>query len=445
VTSQHHDVIILGAGVTGLTAAHALLPSALRVAVIEDYPGAGGNHLSKDMGGCSFDVGAIFFWSDSPLLGLFPGIEAHWTPVNYSIARVTPQGNVRAYPFDMREEFFGRPLPYQLAVIADVLVHKLFWRRKASAADFARAHIGGKLFRDSGLSGYMRRFYGFSAEEISYPFALRRMKWIAQNASLAPRVARFVRSAGRRLGLVAHPAPLRCFARSRDGFQAMYGHALASLQALGADAVLNAGTSSVRKTAEGFEVHTEAGTFTAPRLINTLPLVKVARLLGMDAAEAPESTAMITACFRFRGQRHFAALILHNFAADGLWKRLTMHSDYYGRADGWEFFSVEVSVRGTLPGIDTLVADFRATTAQAGLFEGELECLGSFVTDFAYPVYDQSAEARKTTLVQALSDMGIESLGRQGNFDYIPSATVAIAQAQAYLLESPPPRCARPP
>lgn len=445
MADQHFEVIILGAGVTGLTAAHALLPSTPRLAIIEDYPSAGGNHLSKDMGGCSFDVGAIFFWSDSPLLQLFPGIEAHWSPVDYSIARVTPQGKVCAYPFDLREEFFARPLPYQLAVVADVLVHKLFWRRKDSAADFARAHIGGKLFRDSGLSGYMRRFYGFPAEEISYPFALRRMRWIAQNAGVVPRVARLVRSAGRRLGLVARPAPLRCFARSRDGFQAMYGHALASLQASGAEAVLNAGTSSVRKTADGFEVRTEAGTFTAPRLISTVPLVKMARLLGLDAVEAPESTAMITACFRFRGQRHFSALILHNFLAGGLWKRLTMHSDYHGRSDGWEFFSVEVSVRGSLPSIATVVADFRTTTAQAGLFDGELECLGSFVTDFAYPVYDQSAEARKAALVRSLRELGIESLGRQGNFDYIPSATVAVAQARAYLVESPPPRCARPP
>lgn len=434
---QHFEVIILGAGVSGLTAAHALLPSTQRLAIIEDYPGAGGNHLSKDMGGCSFDVGAIFFWSDSPLLKMFPGIEAHWSPVNYSIARVTPQGDVRAYPFDARGELGARPWRYRFAVFADVLAHKLFHHHKASAADFAKAYMGAKLFRDSGLSDYMRRFYGFSAEEISYPFALRRMKWIARNAGVAPRALRLVRSAGQRLGLVARPATLRCFARSPEGFQGMYRHALGCLQASGAEAFLNAGTASVRKTPEGFEVHTAAGTFTAPRLINTLPLVRITGLLGLDAAAPPESTSLVTACFRFRGRRNFAALILHNFAADGLWKRLTMHSDYHGQVDGWAYCSVEVSVRGPLPSVDTIVADFRTTTARAGLFDGELECLGSFVTAFAYPVYDQSADARKAAVLRSLAALGIESLGRQGGFDYIPSTTEAVALAQAQLNRAP--------
>ncbi|MGS5089740.1 NAD(P)-binding protein [Hydrogenophaga sp. A37] len=437
MANQHFEVIILGAGVSGLTAAHELLPSTKRLAIIEDYPSAGGNHLSTHMGGCSFDVGAIFFWSDSPLLQMFPGIEAHWSPVNYSIARVTPQGDVRAYPFDARGELGARPWRYRFAVLADVLAHKLFHHHKASAADFAKAYMGAMLFHDSGLADYMRRFYGFSAEEISYPFALRRMKWIAKNAGVAPRALRLVRSAGQRLGLVERPASLRCFARSPEGFQGMYGHAVACLQASGAEVFLNAGTSSVRKTPEGFEVCTAAGTFTATRLISTLPLVNITRLLGLDATNAPASTSLVTACFRFRGQRNFTALILHNFAADGLWKRLTVHSDYHGPVDGWAFFSVEVSVRGPLPSIDTIVTDFRTTTARAGLLDGELECLGSFVTDFAYPVYDQAADARKAALLQSLTALGIESLGRQGGFDYIPSTTEAVALARARLKVGP--------
>ena len=429
---QDADVIVLGAGVTGLTAG-AHLSKTASVLLLDEYESPGGNHISHDFGPYSFDIGAIFFWTDSPLLKVFPGIGDQWTPVEYETARICPDGRVRKYPFEFRDELLSRGPVYVGAVLSDILFNKLFGKRDASAASFARYYLGERLLRDSGLATYLRRFYGLPIEAISFNFAKRRMVWIAQNGSVRHKLTKLAKAVRQRLGLERPTTVIFPFARPRGGFSVMYEHALNQLKQAGARAQLGTSLTGVEKTPTGFVVHTSSGTFRAPRLISTIPLARSGALFGVDVTQAPESSVLITLCCRFRGDRKFGALILFNFHNDGLWKRLTMHSDYYGAVDGWEYFSVEVTLREVTQTPEQLFEDFRSSVAQAGLFDGALELVDSFRTDFAYPVYDHSAEAKKAKIAGALTALGVETMGRQGDFDYIPSATEAIELAQAAL------------
>ncbi len=430
--AQHADVIVLGAGVTGLTAG-LHFSKTLSVVLLDEYESPGGNHISRDFGPYSFDIGAIFFWTDSPLLKLFPGIGDQWAPVPYETARICPDGRVRRYPFELRDELISRGPVYMGTVFLDILFNRLFGKREASAASFARYYLGARLLRDSGLSCYLRRFYGLPIEAISFNFAKRRMVWIAQNGSIRHKLKKLAKAVRQRLGLESPTVEIFPFARPRGGFSVMYGHALNQLKRAGVRETLGTKLISVEKTPTEFVVHTTNGAFRAPRLISTIPLARSGALFGLDVTDAPESSVLITLCCRFRGDRNFGALILFNFHNDGLWKRLTMHSDYYGAVEGWEYFSVEVTLREVTRTPKQLCEDFRSSVTQAGLFKGDLELVGSFRTDFAYPVFDHSAEAKKAKIAGALTALGVETMGRQGDFDYIPSATEAVALAQAAL------------
>ena len=51
----------------------------------------------------------------------------------------------------------------------------------------------------------------------------------------------------------------------------------------------------------------------------------------------------------------------------------------------------------------------------------------------AYPIYRNGAAARAAALVDSLRQFGVESFGRQGAFNYQPTARVSTHEAEAAL------------
>ncbi|QDL94726.1 FAD-binding protein (plasmid) [Paroceanicella profunda] len=440
---NRYDVLVLGAGVTGLALARILSARGNSVCLMDDYASPGGNHISWTLEGMSFDVGAIFFWSDNPLFELFPGLARRCLDVRFDAQRITPDGAVRAYPFDMRAEVLDRPLRYRLRVARELAAARLRPMDRRSAEGFLRRHLGPTLTRDSGILNYMQRFYGLAPGEISFAFAESRMRWVSSRASLRARLQAplqaLLRAASRRRA-ARGPAP-RCLVRPPEGFAAFYAEAVAGLEAAGVRTVLDAGLHGARRHADGFEVTSAAGTFSAARLISTIPMLHTANLLEIPVAAPPVSRRLTTLCCRFSGQRGFTAPVLYNFHAEGAWKRLTMQSDFYGTPGAAEYFSLEVCADGA-PGAPAergeagpgaLFAEFARTARAAGLFTGDLTLLASHDTEFAYPVYDHSAAHRRDALAARLGAEGVELAGRQGLFQYIPSSALAVRLAEAGL------------
>jgi len=161
-----------------------------------------------------------------------------------------------------------------------------------------------------------------------------------------------------------------------------------------------------------------------------------ARLLGLPVDTPPKSLSLTTLCCRFRGARGFDGPVLYNFNHRGRWKRLTVHSDYYGEADGWFFCSVEtVSGPGT-GAVRGQFDDFERSVRHHGLFSGDLELVDTMETDFAYPLYDLGVEARRDALAAALAEAGVETMGRQGRFQYHPTSADTVRDVQARLTPS---------
>jgi hypothetical protein len=78
-------------------------------------------------------------------------------------------------------------------------------------------------------------------------------------------------------------------------------------------------------------------------------------------------------------------------------------------------------------------ADFRRHAAENGLFAGDLRLEGSEMLENAYPVYTDNASEKVGRVVAALQAFGIETIGRQGRFDYQPTARDTTLKAEAVL------------
>ena len=425
--TPHHQAIVLGAGVTGLDSASVLLgQGCTSVCIVDAYPELGGNHLDVAKGPFTFDVGSFIFQDDSPLLAHFPSLLERYVPIAPSWGRLNPQGKVTAYPISVRDDVLAAG-PIGMARIGlSVIKARLSGRGGSSARDFARYWIGDHLLQRSGLEAYMRRFYGIPPEQIDIRLAEKRMQWISEHASLRNQLRRLLR-----------PAPAgptnRQMARPREGFAALYGPLRAELEARGATFRLGAAPERLVRDGGVFRLDVDGETIAADRVISTVPLPVAARLCGLADDTGLEAIHLISLFFSFEGERGFAPSILYNFSPEGAWKRLTVYSDFYGRAEGREYFAVEV-IGGQVGDSAALAeADFRDHVRRNGLFRGDLRLEGHHTLDHAYPIYSRNAGDRAAAVVAALKGLGVESFGRQGGFGYQPTARVSTQVAESAL------------
>jgi protoporphyrinogen oxidase len=419
------DVLILGAGISGLSAAYYVARQGQSVRVIDAYDHLGGNHISRNIGGYTYDIGAIFFWSDNCQFDMFEGLLEICVPLDVSISKVAPSGSIIQYPFSVRHELLNRGLFEQAASIGSLVKARLSKRNIRSAADFARFHMGSHLYERTGLRTYLDRFYGLSGEEVSLAFAERRMTWLTKYGSTRYWLSRGLRAARVRMGEKAPPA-LKAYARPREGFQRYYEQIGKCLSKMGVDMRLSAPIRSIEAAERGHVVHTEAGSFFAGRLISTMPVAMTARWAGLHVADSLASLNLTTLFCSYAGPSSFEGTVLYNFHPEGIWKRLTMHSAYYGTVDGRSYFAVECTHLAENVLAESLFDDFAGHVRKLRIFDGDLRLEGSMTLAHAYPVYRHGFEAALHPLMNELSSRGIEPLGRQGRFDYIPSSAMAI-------------------
>jgi protoporphyrinogen oxidase len=426
---ERFDALILGAGISGLVAASVLLQQGVgRILVVDDYAQAGGNHIDRAIGDYTFDIGSFIFQDDSPLLRHFPELLAQYVPIDPRWGRLNPQGVVTRYPISLEADLVGAG-PVELGrILASALAARLFQRRMRNARDFARRWIGERLLQRSGLADYMERFYGLPPEQIDLKFAEKRMLWIKEHALLRTHLRRLFRpSEGR--------AANTQLARPREGFAALYRPAVAGLEARGVSFRLDARMRRLEKSQDGFTLSTAAGTCLAGRVVSTIPLEHAQKLCGLPVASELSTVTLISLFFSFQGRRGFDQAILYNFSHEGAWKRLTVYSDFYGPSAGREFFAVEVNADHVGGSLEAAERDFRAHARANGLFAGDLRLEGGHVLANAYPVYADDAEAKVARAVAALAAFGVETIGRQGRFDYQPTARDSTLKAEAALAQ----------
>jgi hypothetical protein len=427
-----YDALVLGAGISGLVSASVLTGQGCRrVLVVDSYDHLGGNHIDRTIGAYTFDVGSFIFQDDSPLLAHFPELLDHYVPILPTWGRLNPQGVVTAYPISIRDDILAAGPIGIVRILGSVAFARLFERKVANARDFARFWIGDHLLRRSGLEAYMERFYGLPPDQIDIELAEKRMGWISEHARLT--------NLARRLLPRGAPGPTnRQMARPRAGFASLYAPARDRLTARGVTFELGADMQALERTENGFALQLNGGTVTAARAISTIPIDHAGALAGLTTDEPLRTIRLISLFFSFAGRRGFDQSVLYNFAHDGAWKRITVYSDFYGAAGNREYFTAEVIGGPSVSSVGEAEADFRQHVAANRLFDGDLTLEGGFVLDNAYPIYSQGAQQRAEAAIGALRALGVESFGRQGGFDYQPTARVTTLQAEGSVGAAPP-------
>jgi protoporphyrinogen oxidase len=431
--SARVDAIILGAGISGLVAARLLKRLGYRkIVMLDSHHQIGGNHISVHLGPYTFDIGTFLFQDDSPLIRHFPELLAAYHPARPSTNRVAPDGRIQDYPMSPKAEIVQAGITECVRIVCSLLWARLSLRKRRNAQDFVRFWLGSRLAQISGIENYIIRFYGVPAAEIDIIFAEKRMGWIANAASLRKQVMKLLGKKDPWLGS-------QSFVRPRAGFSSLYKVALDSLEADDVHFRLGETFQTITRDGDELCLTTAAGTLRTGTLISTIPVDHCLKLCGLTTGSSLPTITLTTLFFSFKGHRGFTTTILYNFTSMGTWKRLTMYSDYYGLADEREYCGVEINQpnglgqnSGNDKEVEQFCADFILDMQNKGLLRGDLKLEGAYRLENAYPVYVHGASALADIAIAALRKFGIQSIGRQGGFDYLPTArhtTLVVEEA----------------
>jgi protoporphyrinogen oxidase len=425
--AERYEAVILGAGISGLVSASVLLSQGCRRILIADaYSHLGGNHIDWSKGDYTFDVGNFIFQDDSPLLRHFPELLLHYKEISPTWGRLSPRGIVTAYPISMKDDILSQGPAEWVRICSSLLYARLFQRKIQNARDFARFWIGDHLLDASGLESYMKRFYGVPPVEIDIKLAEKRMLWISEHASLRTWARRF-------MGSLRKSGPTnRQLVRPKEGFNHLYEVAAERLRSRGVTFLRGATFRSLERHGNTFCLRLADRAIWSDRVISTIPVNHAEAICGLES-EKLQSVTLLSLFYSFSGNRGFKSSVLYNFSRQGAWKRLTMHSDFYGRANGREYFGVEVIANHADHSTELGDQDFVTHVRANSLFQGDLKLEGSMVLENAYPIYSQRSGEHAARAIRALEAFGIQSFGRQGGFDYQPTARVSTVEAETSL------------
>lgn len=435
------DVVVLGSGVAGLSAASILSDRFPALLLLDSFGQLGGTQRSIEANGYTFDIGSYFFNPNAILFQRHPKLLESTLPAPCRSQRIRPDGSVASYPFsphELREPGLRHKGAFGLSFLAGRFAPRL----DSNLEQACHRMIGKAFYEYSGLSNYVARFYGddLPASRISPIFVEKRLQFLHKRTRIGSAM-KTVRDGYFPDRAPATPEPNQPVqpaapgrVRAEAGFSVMYEPVAADLIGRGVTIRLNQALLGIRRTSSGYLVTTPDGEIEAGQIVSTLPVQLLLELIGKPVEPALPSGGLLTLCVSFAGKRGFDAGVLFNFHGSGKWKRLTMHSDFYGPRNEREYFSVEVSVKDehTLSPAQAF-ADFRQSVQAHGLFEGDLRFEESAYTPFAYPRYELGYEKALSAAMAMIDESGIVVAGRQGCFDYLPTSGLITNQVSALL------------
>ncbi len=419
-------IAVLGAGPAGLSAARYLSDyDDVQVDVIEKETHLGGLQRSFDFHGDHYDVGTILFFGHHGLVEAFPFLAEQMVPIKYKPVSINPAGSYDRYPFTIKRYLKDNGLVTAAKSFIDLLFCKFTCGAKDSVATYAKYYMGDTVYRKSGLKKYIHRLHDLEDEQLDVEFAKKRLLLIERqsfrrmlSAALPFTKTKKKTIAGGRL------------VRPESGFEKMFDDIRADVEQRGATIHLSKNVRSVRKTEEGFDLDIDGQVHGYDRVISTIPIPDMLRLIGEEPKTEVQTRNLIslfyTGNFAQPGNTFF------NFSNEGAWKRITVFSRFYKPTQkGSDYFTVEVTSNDVSPAkIAAAAKDFEQHANKVGLFDGTPSLEGSHVSYHAYPVYRRGQSTAVELEKTRLREFGIDLLGRQGNFEYVISNVVAKRAAE---------------
>ncbi len=428
-----YDYIVLGCGISALTAAKRLRENQFSVLVLESYPDAGGNHQSHIIDGMEFDIGSIYFNTDDVQFQHFPELLQECLPRDVEVKKICTAGVIGRYPFDWHKEGSSLNAREFIFCLWSLLRGRFRADRYDNARSYAQSRIGDRLYRRVGLDLYIGRLFGLEASRIDFDFALKRMQWLSRETSLRYRFRRVLRH-----WFTTARSGGKTVARPPGGFGLYYRKAVERLGEKGVYFGFGRKIVAIDRIDGLFKVTTTFETCTANKLVATIPLDEISRLCGLPEVKLPTVT-LLSLFVALRGVWVPGCTVLYNFHAHGNWKRITVHSDFYPGSNAYDkHFTVEITIPPghPVPAAQEAFSGLSAHLRELRLVEGELFLVGSTELENAYPIPEKGFKPRRDAAISLLASVGVICLGRQGKFEYIPHSNIAAREAIATLNQS---------
>ena len=199
------DVIILGAGLAGLAAGHALSRKGRDILVIERDSTVGGLAKTVHHAGFRFDIGGHRFKTSNPeienLVTELMGGEL--LQVKRS-SKILLRGKYFDYPLKPLNAFFGFGIPTATRILADYLLERFLRSRKhiqlVSLQDWVVHNFGRTLF-DIYFKEYSEKIWGLDCREICREWVQQRIQGLSLGMAIKHAL---YKSAGRHLPTLAN-------------------------------------------------------------------------------------------------------------------------------------------------------------------------------------------------------------------------------------------------
>lgn len=180
------DVLVIGAGPAGLTAAYLLGKQGLKVHVIEKDPQyVGGISRTVECEGFRFDIGGHRFFSKSQeVVDLWDEILPHDFILRPRMSRIYYEGKFYSYPLRAFEALWNLGLLRSALCLGSYAKAKLFPKRDVrNFQDWVSNQFGSRLFSIF-FKTYTEKVWGMPCEAISADWAAQRIKGLSLGAAV---------------------------------------------------------------------------------------------------------------------------------------------------------------------------------------------------------------------------------------------------------------------
>ena len=183
MTNKENEILILGGGLTGLSAGYILTKAGLKVAVFEHDSTVGGVSKTIEHNGFRFDLGGHRFFTKVAQINAFVkdlmGSELIMVPRK---SKIFMRGKYFDYPLKPLNAVFGMGIPVTLRILADYGIERIkrFVRKPAAVSleDWVVANFGRTMFNIY-FKEYSEKVWGIACNRISAEWVAQRIKGLS--------------------------------------------------------------------------------------------------------------------------------------------------------------------------------------------------------------------------------------------------------------------------
>jgi protoporphyrinogen oxidase len=425
-----YDVIVIGAGPAGLTAAYELARLGQRVLVIEQSHQVGGISRTENYRGYRFDIGGHRFFTR------VPEIEQLWRETLGADlltvqrqSRIYYRGRFFKYPISLSDALLKLGVIESARILGSYFLARIAPHRQEDTFEQWVSNRFGRRLYETFFKTYTEKVWGMPCASISADWAAQRIKGL----SLSSAIMNALTGAANTKSLIIS------FLYPRLGPGMMWEALAERARALGAEVELGARAVAV-VTDDPTTMHVEIETATSIRTLTTAQVISSAPLSELVRAIRPEPPAAVgraADCLRYRD---FVLVLLLVKAKDLFpdnWLYVHSPEVKVGRIQNSKNWSAALTPD---PDMTSLGMEYFSTVGDAiwrlsdeelvSLAADELALLGLASRDqvvdgavvrqrAAYPVYDDDYEGSVAQIRAYLDTLpGLQTVGRNGMHRY---------------------------